>query len=65
MDIQKLVIDIITTFVLAFVVVVVVTYLWGLIFQGAAAVDWGTSFRLAIMLGIILPVHRTMIGKGK
>lgn len=37
------------------VVGVAVTWLWRLARHGAGAVDWETSFRLAIILGIALP----------
>ncbi len=39
---------------LGFVVTAVVTNLYNLIFHGAGAVDWGTAWRTAIILGIVL-----------
>jgi hypothetical protein len=32
----------------------IVTFLWNIIGHGASAVDWETSFRFAIIFGIIL-----------
>jgi uncharacterized membrane protein YvlD (DUF360 family) len=40
--------------VLAFVVTAVVTYLYSLVVHGAGVTDWGTAFRTAIILGIVL-----------
>jgi len=54
MDFKKLLINFITTFVLTFVVTVIVTFLYSLIVHRAGIVDWETSFRLAIILGIVL-----------
>lgn len=44
---------------------VLVTYLWNLIFHGQSAVDWDTAFRLAIIVGIALPVTRAIRAKKK
>ena len=60
MNIKKLLIDFVTTFALILVVATIVTYLWNLIRYGQSAVDWETSFRLAIILGIALPVIRAI-----
>ena len=60
MNIKKLLIDFVTTFALILVVATIVTYLWNLIRYGQSAVDWETSFRLAIVLGIALPVIRAI-----
>ncbi len=46
----------ITTFAVTFVVTVMVTFLWSLIRHGAGVVDWETSFRMAFILGVALPV---------
>jgi hypothetical protein len=53
MDIKKLLINFITTFALTLVVTAIVTFLYSLIVHGAGIVDWETSFRLAIILGIV------------
>ena len=56
MDTKSLVISFATTFAVALVVGVIVTFLWNLIFHGMAAVDWETSLRLAVILGIVLGI---------
>ena len=56
MSIKKFLTDFAITFVVALVVIVVVTFLWSLIFHGAGAVDWETSFRFAIIFGVVLPL---------
>jgi len=65
MKIKSFLIGFVTTFALIFVVAAIVTYLWNLILHGQSAVDWETSFRLAIILGIALPGARAMTSKGK
>lgn len=55
MNIKRLLIDFVSSFLLVLVVVSIVTYLWSLIFHAAGAVDWETAFRLAIIFGIVLP----------
>jgi len=44
------------TFVVTLIVAFVVTLLWNLVVHGDASIDWATSFRLAIILGIALPI---------
>jgi hypothetical protein len=41
-------------FAVALATVALVTFLWNLIGHGESTIDWGTSFRLAIIFGIIL-----------
>ena len=65
LNIKKFLIHFVITFALTLGFAAIVTYLWNLNFHGAAAVDWETSFRLAIILGIALPVHRVMTSKEK
>ena len=65
MKIKKFLIQFVIYFSLVFVVSAIVTYLWNLIVHGQSAVDWETSFRLAIIIGIALPVHRVMTSKEK
>jgi len=55
MNIQSLLIDFVSTFLIVLVVTSIVTYLWSLIFHAAGAVDWETSFRMAIIFGILFP----------
>ena len=52
----KFIIEFIKVFAIAFLVCIAVTYLWSLIFHGVAIIDWETSFRFAILFGIIFPI---------
>ncbi len=54
MNITKLVVEFITVFVVALVTTAIVTFLWNIIGHGVGTVDWETSFRFAIVFGIIL-----------
>ncbi len=54
MNIQRLVIEFLTVFAVSLVTTAVVTFLWNLIGHGESFVDWETSFRFAILFGIIL-----------
>jgi len=45
----------IITFIIAFVVSAVVSGLWAMMAHGGFSVDWESSFRLGIILGIISP----------
>ena len=54
MKIKNLLIDFVTTFTLTLIATIIVTYLWNLVLHGQNAVDWETSFRFAIILGIAL-----------
>ena len=65
MKIKRFLIDFAVVFAVTLVVAAIVTYLWNLIAHGQSAVDWETSFRFAIILGIALPVARAMTSKGK
>jgi hypothetical protein len=64
-DIKRLLIDFVTVFVVSLIVSVIVTLLWNLIFHGTSTIDWETSFRFAILLGIILPWMGTRRSKDK
>lgn len=54
MNLKKLIIDFVITFVVTLIVTAGVTYLWNLIFHRICSVEWETSFRFAIILGIII-----------
>jgi hypothetical protein len=54
MNIRKLAVEFVTVFAVALVTVALMTFLWNLIGHGASIVDWETSFRFAIIFGIIL-----------
>jgi hypothetical protein len=56
MGFKKIFIGFITVFAITFLATLGVTFLWSLIFHGVAKIDWETSFRFAILLGIILPI---------
>ncbi len=55
MNIKKMLIDFVITFIVALVISAIVSFLYSLIVHGAGTVDWGSAFRMAIILGIILP----------
>jgi hypothetical protein len=55
MNIKKLLVDFATVFAVAMIVSVIVTLLWNLIAHGTGTIDWETSFRFAILFGIIMP----------
>ena len=65
MNITKLAIEFVTVFVVALVTTAIVTLLWNLIGHGASAIDWETSFRFAIVLGIILTWAKSRDAKEK
>jgi len=54
MNIKKLVIEFVTVFAIALVTTAIVTFLWNIIGYGASTIDWETSFRFALIFGIIL-----------
>ena len=58
MHAKKFLADFGLTFGVAFLVAVVVTFVWNLVVHGAGGVDWETTFRLALILGIVLPLTR-------
>jgi hypothetical protein len=45
--------------VITFAVSMIVNLVWNLIFHGTASVAWEMSFRLAIILGIVLSWFQT------
>jgi len=53
MNIKKLAVDFVTVFAVSLVTTAMVTFLSNLILRGQSTVDWETSFRFAIVLGII------------
>jgi hypothetical protein len=55
MTIKKLVVDSLTVFAVTLIVCAIVTLLGNLIVHGASSIDWETSFRFAILFGIIVP----------
>ncbi len=65
MSITKLAIEFVTVFVVALVTTAIVTFLWNLIGHGASAIDWETSFRFAVVFGIILTWAKSRDAKEK
>ena len=65
MDIKKLVVEFVTVFAVALVVTAIVTFLWNIIGHGASTIDWETSFRFAIIFGIILTWVKSRENKEK
>ena len=63
MNIKKLLVDFVTVFAVSLIVSVIVTLLWNLIVHGTSTIDWETSFRFAILFGIILPWIETRRSK--
>jgi hypothetical protein len=53
MNIKKLVVDFASVFAVSLIVSVVVSVLWNLIVHGTSTIDWETSFRYAILFGIV------------
>jgi hypothetical protein len=49
----------------SFAVTAIVTFLWNFAFHGACAVDWETSFRFAVIFGIVLTWMETRSKKVK
>jgi hypothetical protein len=64
MNFKKTIIGFIRVFAISLLVTIGVTFLWNLVLHGAAKVDWETSFRFAILLGIILPIANTRKNQG-
>ena len=54
MNIKKLVVEFASVFAVALVTTAIVTFLWNIIGHGESTIDWETSFRFAIIFGIIL-----------
>jgi len=65
MNMKKLLIDFVITFAATLVVAAIVTFLYSFIVYGAGTIDWETSFRLAITLGVVLPWMRARESKEK
>jgi hypothetical protein len=63
MKIQKLLSDFASVFAISLIVSVIVTLVWNLIAHGTSTIDWETSFRFAILFGIISSWIGTRRGK--
>ena len=51
---KKLIKEFVTVFTVTLVTTALVTFLWNIIGHGTGAIDWETSFRFAVIFGIIL-----------
>ena len=56
MNVKSLLIEVVVTFVLAFVIAAMVTFLWSWLRDGITAVNWQTTFTMAVILAIIVPL---------
>ncbi len=56
MNLKNILRGFIVYFVLVLVVSAIVSYLYSLVVHGQGAIDWGSSFRLAIIFGVTLPI---------
>ena len=56
MKIKRFLIDFLIVFTIAFVVNLIVVFLWNLIAHGQGAFEWETPLAFSIILGIILPI---------
>lgn len=65
MNFKKVLISFIIGFAITFIVSGLVTYLYSLGFHETGKIDWETSFRLAIIIGIIFPVIEARKGKSE
>jgi hypothetical protein len=65
MNIKKLLVDFVTVFAVSLIVTAIVTLLGNFIVHGASTIDWETSFRLAIVFGIIFSWIETRRSKQK
>jgi hypothetical protein len=63
MSIRKIMPEIFLTALLAFVSSLVVSYLYGVLKTGAGTLEWESSIRLGIILGVTLPLVRHFDGK--
>lgn len=55
-------IDIAMTIPITFVVAAAVTYLYSLIAHSTGVIDWEAAFYLAFVVGLVLPISRSLGG---
>ena len=63
MRIRRFVVDVVIVSSVTLVTSMVVSVLWNVIVHKTTAIDWETSVRFAIVLGIIVPWIQTRPGK--
>jgi hypothetical protein len=50
--------------IIAFAIGILVSFLFSLIIYGSTAVAWGTMFRIAVILGLLVPLSELIkVGK--
>jgi hypothetical protein len=60
MNVKDLVTGFFTIGAIVLVVTLIVAYLYGLVVHGNGVIEWETSIRLALILGIALPIVRQL-----
>lgn len=65
MNFKNFLTSFVIVFVITLIVSILVTFLYSFAFHETANIDWETSFRLAIILGIIFPVIEAKKGKSE
>jgi hypothetical protein len=65
MNIKRILVGSLTAFSATVVTCAVVTLMWNLSVHRRTTIDWETSFRFAIVLGIILPWIAMRIPRNK
>lgn len=63
MNAGNFLLDVLLAGVITFVVAVIVTFLYSLIAHGTGVAGWDTAIRLAVILGIVLPLTKLRSGK--
>lgn len=59
MNAKQFLVDMAITIPVTFVVAAAVTYLYSLIAHGSGVVNWGASFGLALVFGIVMPLTKS------
>jgi hypothetical protein len=62
---KRLLVDFVTVFAVTLIVSIMVTLLLNVTVHEASTLDWETSFRFAILFGIIVPWMETRRSKEK
>lgn len=60
MHLKDFFISFITLFAITLVVAAIVSFFYSLIVHDAGVIDWEMAFRMAIILGIVLPFTRAL-----
>jgi hypothetical protein len=63
MSMRRLVVEVVSVSSVALVISILVSVLWNVIAHKTTAIDWETSVRFAIVLGIIVPWVQARRGK--